>query len=105
MANDPDKRLHRNHAILPVFIEPEIEAPLTDEDFLRLVNDQLRGLTDRLANTPEDLLRNLLKQKRVMLVLDGFSEMSQPTRKAYLNGIRNTPANAVIFTSRANETL
>jgi HEAT repeat protein len=105
MSSRADERFHKDYPILPVFIEPEIEAPANDEDFLRLINDQLRGLTDRIGNVPEDLLRNLLKRGRVMLVIDGFSEMTQATRKAYVKGVLSAPANAVIFTSRANESL
>jgi HEAT repeat protein len=105
MARNVGERLRRNHPILPVLLEPEAESPASDQDFLTLVNEQLRFVTDRTEHIPEDLLRNLLKQRRVMLIIDGFSEMNQATRKNFLKGIRTAPANAVIVTSRSNETL
>ena len=105
MAKNRTDRIRRNHPILPVLLEPEAESPGTDQDFLRLVNEQLRFVTDRSEHIADDLLGQLLKQRRVMLIIDGFSEMTQATRKNLLKGIRSAPANAVIITSRSNETL
>jgi formylglycine-generating enzyme required for sulfatase activity/cation transport regulator ChaB len=87
-----------NHKLLPVLIEQELGGtPL------------LTALRDQLPRNPDgtfiaDELRDaLLRQRRVLVILDHVSEMGDDTYNQMKQALEATPINALIITSRLKE--
>lgn len=97
----------RPHLMIPVLIEPDLQLQTkgTNESLLIVIRDQLRVLVDETDSIPLELLRQLLKKQRVLVIIDSLSEMDETTRADILLGIIGLPVNATIITSRLNETL
>lgn len=104
MREREDERLASNCSMLPVLLEHDFAD--TGEDALRKsVSAQLCDAIDARKPISKALLEALLQSKRILLLIDGMSEMSEGTRSAILSGINEGPFNAVLFTSRADETI
>ena len=65
----------------------------------------LTNLIDAQSPPSTALFKQLLKKKRILIIVDGMSELSDSTRKNILHGIAEISVNAVIFTSRIEEEL
>jgi len=107
MAEEKDERLCE-HPMLPVLIEQDAdfrEKAGDAEILLRTVQDHLRLLTGAITHPPMGLVKQLLARRRVLLIIDGLSEMSETARKNILAAIAGVPANALIITSRAPDAL
>ncbi len=91
------------HAMLPILIEHELPAGL---DPLRdAIRSALLDLVGQGTTVSDDLLDQLLRLRRLLVIVDHLSEMSQETR-ATIRMNRNTlPINALVITSRASEEL
>ncbi|HAA27640.1 MAG TPA: hypothetical protein DCE56_08170, partial [Cyanobacteria bacterium UBA8553] len=70
-----DKKLS-NHAILPVLLEQELSE---QEPLLDVIQGRLQDLTNAKEISSE-LLENLLRQKRILVIVDRLSEMGKATR-------------------------
>jgi HEAT repeat protein len=107
MEEDEGRRLRREHLMLPVLIEQdaELQAGGDREEFLKIINTQLRVLVDGREHLPAGMLINLLKRQRVLIIVDGISEMSESFRQVITSAVTAVPANAVIVTSRNEEPL
>ncbi len=87
-----------SHHMLPVLIEKELE----DTSLLTAIKEQL-------PRTPEgnfiadELLKALLKRRRVLVILDHVSEMSEQSYNKMKKALSETPVNALIITSRLRE--
>jgi len=94
------------HLMLPVLLEPHATAHLDSEDaILKFVQTQLKLLA-RDAEPPDlNLVRNLLRQKRILLIADSLSEMKEPARVAISASIASLSVNASVITSRNDELL
>jgi len=90
--------------MLPVLIEQELTAE-GKEPFLEAVRGQLTDLTEDKQPLSEKLLERLLRERRVLVVVDHFSEMSEETRKLIRPESAGFPANALVVTSRSDEEL
>ena len=106
MAEDPAERLCPDHRMLPVLIGPGIGFdPLREASRLR---DTIRGHLQRLVEAtdpiPDDLFDKLLRHKRLLVILDGLSEMVQePESDASKEARPRNPSftvAALIITSR-----
>ncbi|MEM9944871.1 MAG: SUMF1/EgtB/PvdO family nonheme iron enzyme [Cyanobacteria bacterium P01_D01_bin.36] len=90
------------HRMLPVLIEDELDEKGT-------LFEVIRGKLNALTNQPEpiapDLLERLLRRKRVLVVVDHFSEMSEMTRRQVRPDLSNFPIQALVITSRLPEKL
>lgn len=107
MAQEKDKRLCE-HLMLPVLIEQDAdfrEKAADAETLLKTVQDHLRLLTGAITHPPISLIKQLLARRRVVVIIDGLSEMSETARKNILAEIAGVPANALIITSRAPDPL
>ncbi len=106
MAENPEERLC-SHLMLPVLIEQEVDPTLVSgkSPFLEVIRGQLQDLTDTAEPIPEELLERLLRQRCILVIVDRFSEMSEATRKAIRPELPDFPVNALIVTSRVEETL
>src|SRR5215813_3584301 len=77
MREDAMARPCKTHRLLPVLIEPEVESQAAKGDaFLNIIHPQLELLIGRTAPISEELLHRLLRRQRVLVIIDGFSEMS-----------------------------
>ena len=86
------------HPMLPVLIEQE----LGDKSLLIAIRDQLpRNLDGSFVS--DELLNALLRQKRVLVILDHVSEMSDQSYDQMQQALDKTPINALVITSRLKE--
>jgi len=107
MATEKKKRLCQSHLMLPVLIERDLETQSADNisSLLKVVQDQLRIVTDEEDPPAVDLVRHLLKRRRVLLIVDSLSEMADSSRATITDAIAGIPVNACIVTSRTDEPL
>ena len=106
MSDTPEERIC-NHRMLPVLIESELNMKVADckQPFLEAIRGQLQDLTDTAEPICEELLEQLLKQRRILVIVDNFSEMSEETQTAIRPEMPNFPVNALLITSRLEEPL
>ncbi|KST63538.1 HEAT repeat domain-containing protein [Mastigocoleus testarum] len=90
----------RQHPMLPILIEDELDQPL-----LETIGGLLKELTQEGKAIPEELLKQLLRQQRILLIVDHLSEMGEETRKKIQPDNQDFPANALIVTSRLKDIL
>jgi HEAT repeat protein len=108
-AMAPDKA-HRlaPHLVLPILIEDELDNPATPAGLPRFT-EAIRGKLQTLTGSPEpispELLTNLLRRLRVLVIVDHFTEMSQATRDQIRFDAPDFPAAALIVTARTDATL
>jgi HEAT repeat protein len=106
MAENKTKRLHREHLMLPVLIEQELDnVGDGKKPLIEAISGQLGNLVDKKEPISEELLENLLRQRRILVIVDHFSEMSEVTRNQIRPNLRDFPVNALIVTSRIKESL
>ncbi len=117
MSDDRTERLCK-HKMLPVLIEEELQIPdeieiegdkVRKSPFIPALIDaiqgQLQDLTDEMESISEELLERLLRQRRILVIVDHLSEMSEMTRKAVRPDSPDFYVNALIVTSRSEEKL
>ncbi|AFY52769.1 HEAT repeat-containing protein [Rivularia sp. PCC 7116] len=92
------------HRMLPVLIEQELDADVEDS-VTKAISGQLQVLIGEPKAIPSKLVEQLLLQRRILVIIDHFSEMSEATRKQIRPASPNFPANALIVTSRLQESL
>ncbi len=106
ISDDEAQRLCE-HRMLPVLIEEELdfEAAGGKPPFIAAIRGQLQDLSNETEAISEELLERLLRQRRVLVIVDHFSEMSEATRKAIRPESPDFPVNALVITSRTEEKL
>jgi hypothetical protein len=57
------------------------------------------------SSIPDELLRELLRRKRILVIVDGLSELDDLTRRSLRPGGPDFPVAALIITSRLEEDL
>ena len=106
MADTPTERLCAPHRMLPVLLEQGVEPKGEGlRPLLEAIRGELRALIAAEDPIPEELLRQLLRRRRVVVLVDHFSEMPEATRQAIRPGHSEFPVNALIVTSRLEERL
>lgn len=95
------------HQMLPVLIEEELdfEVAADKQPFMAAIRGQLQDLTNETNPVSEELLERLLRQRRILVIVDHLSEMSEATRKAIRPELPDFCVNALVITSRTEETL
>ncbi len=101
MAEDKAERLCK-HRMLPVLIEEELGG---EQRFTEAIRQQLKILLDESEPTSVELLEQLLKQQRILVIVDHLSEMSEATRQAIPFKNPEFPVKALVVTSRLGEKL
>lgn len=93
------------HSMLPVLIEQELdfEVASNKQHFTEAIRGQLQALIGEAEPVSEELLDRLLRHRRILVILDHFSEMSETTRKKIRPAAAEFPVNALIVTSRIDE--
>ena len=111
MSVEKDKRPCRQFPMLPVLVEQEL-SPASPEDlkkgkhpFVEAVRGQLTDLIGGENPPSAELLERLLRKRRILVIVDRFSEMGEETRRQIRPESPEFPANATIVTSRLCEKL
>ncbi len=106
MSSRKTQRLAK-HRMLPVLIEQELDfrVPPNRDPFREAIRGQLQALIDSANPISDEFLDRLLRLRRILVIVDHLSEMSPESRAAIRPGHPDFPANALIVTSRAEETL
>ncbi|KKD36756.2 sister chromatid cohesion protein PDS5 [Limnoraphis robusta] len=95
------------HSMLPILIEKDLDSNAEENTtpLTKTVVNLLQELTDSEQKfTDELLVEQLLRQRRILLIVDHYSEMSPQTREQIDFDGEDFPANAFIVTSRTDET-
>jgi HEAT repeat protein len=101
MAEDKAELLCK-HRMLPVLIEEELGG---EQHFTEAIRQQLKILLDESEPISVELLEQLLKQQRILVIVDHLSEMSEATRQAIPFKAPEFPVKALVVTSRLEEKL
>ncbi|HEY9807973.1 MAG TPA: HEAT repeat domain-containing protein [Halomicronema sp.] len=106
MEPDETKRLCK-HLMIPVLIEQELDGQITPgkHPFLDTIRGQLKALTHHPRPIDETLLEKLLQQRRIFVIVDHFSELSQATQKLIDPYSAEFPVNALAITTRLENSL
>jgi hypothetical protein len=105
MAPDEAERLCK-HLMLPVLIEEELDFEVPKEKRLKeAIRTELRLLTTDKELISEELVVRLLVDRRILVIVDHFSELKPETQEAIKAGVADLPANAVVITSRNEKIL
>lgn len=95
----------KNNSLLPVLIENKIDytgdgsKPIMD----KIVAEIQELIDTEQMITDEVLIKKLLRKPRILLIVDGYSEMSSETREKINLNAKDFPANALIIVSRIEE--
>jgi HEAT repeat protein len=101
MAEDKAERLCK-HQMLPVLIEEELGG---EQRFTEAIRQQLKILLDESEPISVELLEQLLKHQRILVIVDHLSEMSEATCQAIPFKAPEFPVKALVVTSRLEEKL
>ena len=108
MSDDENEWICKDHPMLPVLIEEdiEVEAARGKDPFIAMIqgqlNDELGSDTEPIS---EELLEHLLRKQRILVIVDHLSEMSEQTREFIHPEMSDCPVNALVVTSRIKEKL
>jgi len=107
MSPQKEARLNADHLMLPLLLEQDLVIQDKDAEhpLFKAISQQVRVMINEDDPPPTGLLRQLLKKRRVLVIIDGFSEMNKASRTATLAGITDLPVNASIITTRSDEQL
>ena len=106
MSDDRAMRPCLQH-MLPILIEQDLNLDVgKDKEVLtEVIRGRLKELTGEVDAPPSDLVRSLLKRKRILLIVDGLSELNEATRNMIRAINPDFDANALVVTSRLEEDL
>lgn len=105
MQKQYQPRALAKHLMLPVLIEKEIDNTGDGiKPIMEAIMSEIQELSNNEQMTVNELLvKQLLQQRRILLILDRYSEMSQETQEKINPDLKEFPANALIVTSRIEE--
>jgi hypothetical protein len=103
MSDDENKKLCE-HPMLPVLIEDELDVETDKKDpLLEAIRGQIQDLADEKEPISDELLKHLLQQRRILVIIDRYSELSDDTRNLVRPHSASFTINALIVTSRFEE--
>jgi len=107
MTEAKTERLCEQHCMLSVLLEQDLEDKVGEghHPFLDAIRGELQALINAEDPMPEELLLQLLRRRRVLVIVDHLSELHEATRKEIRPGHPEFPANAFVVTSRLEERL
>lgn len=93
--------------MLPVIIEEDLNLEVTKDKTLltEVIRGQLKELLELREAPAEEMVQHLLKRKRILVIIDGLSELSDDTRNRIRPINPEFNANALVVTSRLEEPL
>ncbi|MCH9675862.1 MAG: HEAT repeat domain-containing protein [Gammaproteobacteria bacterium] len=106
LTGEPTPRMSPS-PLLPILIEGELstDLPAGRNPVFDAVSRRLQSLVHEASPIPDDLIADLLRKKRLLVIVDGLSEMSGETRKCINPVASDFPVSALIVTSRFDEHL
>ena len=100
MSNEAEQRPCA-HRLLPILLETELSNQKTLPDAIR----QQLPRSDAGFTVSDDLLKALLRHRRLLVIVDHFSEMGDRSRQQIQADLLKWPTNALIVTSRLDDEL
>ncbi|HIK29064.1 MAG: NACHT domain-containing protein [Oscillatoriaceae bacterium SKW80] len=91
-----------SHLMLPIIIEEDWGNVASF--FIKRLGEHLQALINEVKPIPEELVVHLLQQQRLLIIVDGLSEMSA-TARAEIQPSPNFPVKWLVVTSRLEEKL
>jgi HEAT repeat protein len=106
MSDDVAMRLCA-HRMLPVLIEQDLDLEVGQGRVVltEVIRGELKKLTDEAKAPSREMVQHLLERKRLLLIVDGLSELNEATRNKVRPLDPEFAANAFIVTSRVEEPL
>jgi HEAT repeat protein len=104
MAEPETQRLCQ-HWMLPVLLEEEFRLTEGKSPLLEAIRGQLQALIDEPEPICQELLERLLRKRRLLVIVDHLSEMNATTRSTIQPDSSEFPVNALVITSRLEESL
>ena len=106
MSDDPAMRPCAQ-PMLPVMIEQDLDLDVDQGKAVltEMIRGELKKSTGEADAPDQEMVRHLLRQKRLLLIVDGLSELNQASRKKLRLVDPSFAANALIVTSRVEESL
>ena len=106
VSNAGESRLIADHLMFPVLIEGDFaKGPNGVEQLRERIRGQMRQLLDEKNAPSKEMVEALLSQKRVLVIVDGFSEVNEASRAAIRPVDPSFQVHALLITSRQEETL
>jgi hypothetical protein len=104
MAENPENRLCKTHCMLPILLEGNLDLRTDGKDgFLEAIHGQLTDVIGKTEPIFEELFIQLLRKRRVLVLVDSFSELSDVTRQMIRPAQVAFPVAAILVTSRREE--
>lgn len=105
MSNDETRRPLK-HIMLPILIEAETDVAVDDRQPLTAgARGKLKELIGAEEAIPEELFERLARRRRVLVIVDHLSEMTEAAQKKIQPGHPDFAINALIVTSRTEASL
>jgi HEAT repeat protein len=104
MAEAPQQR-PCPHLMLPVLIEDDLRPSEDKQPLLEAIRAQLQYLIDETEPIAAELLLQLLRKRRILVMVDRFSKLNDVAREALDLASPDFPVNALVVTSRLEEPL
>ena len=101
---EKDQAVHK-HLMLPVLINREIDQTEDDDTIpiIETILSEIQELSDKEKIADQFLIEQLLRKRRIFLIVDRYSEMSPETQEKINPDDKEFPANALVFVSRIEE--
>ncbi len=82
-----------DHRMLPIFIDDDLDHG----ELLKTIERKLRVLTGETKEISPELVEQLLKQQRILVIVDRLLELSEATRKAIYSEVKTFAVNALVI--------
>jgi HEAT repeat protein len=93
------------HRMIPILLEEDFRVVEGKSTLIEAISGQLQLLIDEPEPICQELLYKLLRQRRILVIIDRFSELNPTTRAAIQPDSPDFAVNALIVTSRIEEKL
>ncbi|MGO8671219.1 MAG: HEAT repeat domain-containing protein [Capsulimonadaceae bacterium] len=106
MSERRDERICE-YPMIPVLLEHELDFKIDDgkQPLTQAIHGQVQGLLGKAERISDDMLLALLRHRRILVIVDHYSEMGAGTRASIRPGHPWCPLNALIVTSRVHESM
>ncbi len=106
LADDPENRIC-DHIVLPILVEGDINPTSgSGSDLLpEIVRGKLRDFLGIGESPSRAMVASLLRSRRILVIVDGLSEMRIEARQTLQTESPTSPINALVVTSRLDERL
>lgn len=106
MDDESENRLCKSHRMLPVLIEGNLEPKADGKNaFIESIRGHLRELIGVPDEIPEEFLLQLLRKRRVLVIVDSLSELDEATRHNVKPAQPDFAVAAFIVTARIDDVL